>query len=112
MGPCTLGADKAYDTREFVSDLRSRGITPHVAENITHQGGSVIDGRTTRHAGYAISQRLRKRVGEIFGWRKTVGGIRRIRFKARARTQLFALIVDTAYNLMRIARILGEPVTT
>jgi len=109
VSPRTLGADKAYDTRKFVSELRSRGITPHVTENLTHQGGSAIDGRTTRHAGYAISQRLRKRVEEIFGWGKTVGGMRRSRFKGRARTQMFALIVGTAYNLMRMAKILREP---
>lgn len=107
--PRTLGADKAYDTRKFVGDLRSRGITPHVTENITHQRGSAIDGRTTRHVGYGISQRLRKRVEEIFGWGKTIGGMRRSRFKGRARTQMFALIVGTAYNLMRMARILKEP---
>jgi transposase len=107
--PRTLGADKAYDTSKFVSELRSRGITPHVTENLTHQGGSHIDGRTTRHPGYAISQRLRKRVEEIFGWGKTVGGLRRSRFKGRARTQMFALIVGTAYNLMRMARILRDP---
>jgi len=102
-------ADKAYDTRKFVSDLRGRGITPHVTENITHQRGSAIDGRTTRQAGCAISQRLRKRVEEIFGWGKTVGGMRRTRFKGRERTQMLALIVGTTYNLMRMASILREP---
>jgi transposase len=107
--PRTLGADKAYDTSGFVSECRGRGVTPHVTENHTHQGGSHIDGRTTRHPGYAISQRLRKRVEEIFGWAKTVGGFRRTRFKGRERTQLFALIVGTAYNLMRMAKILREP---
>jgi len=70
--------------------------------------GFAIDGRTTRHVGYAVSQRLRKRVEEIFGWSKTVGGMRRSRFKGRETTQLFALIVGTAYNLMRMARILKE----
>jgi len=107
--PRTLGADKGYDTRKFVGEMRSRGITPHVTANLGHQGGSAIDGRTTRHRGYAISQRLRKRVEEIFGWCKTVGGMRRSRFKGRERTHLFALIVGTAYNLMRMARILREP---
>jgi transposase len=107
--PRTLGADKGYDTRKFVNHLRSRGITPHVTANITHQGGSAIDGRTTRHRGYITSQRLRKRVEEIFGWCKTVGGMRRSRFKGRDRTNLFALIVGTAYNLMRMAKILREP---
>ena len=108
--PRTLGADKGYDTKDFVSKCRSRGITPHVAANTERRGGSAIDGRTIRHTGYAVSQRLRKRVEEIFGWSKTVGGMRRSRFKGRERTQLFALIVGTAYNLMRMARILREPV--
>ena len=107
--PRTLGADRGYDTRRFVGELRNRGITPHVAANVAHQGGSAIDGRTTRHASYSVSQRLRKRVEEIFGWGKTVGGMRRSRFKGRDRTQLFTLIVGTAYNLMRMAKILGEP---
>jgi transposase len=109
VSPRTPGADKAYNTRGFVSECRGHGVTPHVTENHTHQGGSHIDGRTTRHPGYAISQRLRKRVEEIFGWAKTVGGFRRTRFKGRERTQLFALIVGTAYNLMRMAKILREP---
>jgi transposase len=107
--PRTLGADKGYDTRKFVGEMRRRGITPHVTANLGHQGGSAIDGRTTRHRGYVISQRLRKRVEEIFGWCKTVGGMRRSRFEGRERTQLFALIVGTAYNLMRMAKILREP---
>jgi IS5 family transposase len=106
--PRALGADKGYDTRDFVSKCRSRGITPHVAANTERRGGSAIDGRTTRHAGYAVSQRLRKRVEEILGWSKTVVGMRRSRFKGRERTQLFALIVGTAYNLMRMAKILRE----
>jgi IS5 family transposase len=98
-----------YDGVCLLSICRGRGVTPHVTENHTHQGGSHIDGRTTRHPGYAVSQRLRKRVEEIFGWAKTVGGFRRTRFKGRERTQLFALMVGTAYNLMRMAKILREP---
>ena len=64
----TLAADKAYDTAEFVAALRDRNVTPHVAANDGRKGGSTLDGRTTRHAGYTASQRLRKRVEEIFGW--------------------------------------------
>ena len=104
--PKTLGADKGYDTRDFVKNLRERKVTPHVAANVERKGGSAINGRTTRHAGYAVSQRIRKRVEEIFGWFKTIGGIRRTRFKGRNRTQLQALLVGTAYNLMRIAKLL------
>ena len=71
--PRTLGGDKGYDTRGCVGAMRTRGVTPHVAQN-TSGRSSAIDGRTTRHRGYALSQRLRKRVEEIFGWMKTVGG--------------------------------------
>lgn len=104
--PRTLGADKGYDTRDFVRDLRQRKVTPHVAANTERKGGSAIDGRTTRHGGYAVSQRIRKRVEEIFGWLKTVGGFRRTRFKGRDRTELQALFAGTAYNLLRIAKLL------
>ena len=78
--PKTLGGDKGYDTGDCVAALRQRGLTPHVAQN-TNGRSSAIDGRTTRHPGYAISQRIRKRVEEIFGWMKTVGGFRRTRYK-------------------------------
>jgi transposase len=103
--PKTLGADKAYDTTDFVDRLRRRQITPHVAANTERRGGSALDGRTTRHAGYTISQRIRKRVEEIFGWLKTIGGFRRTRFKGRDRTQLQAWLVGAAYNLMRMANL-------
>ena len=69
----TVGADKGYDTRGFVQEMRDRNVTPHVSQNINRQGGSAIDGRTTRHAGYQVSQRKRKRIEEVFGWLKTVG---------------------------------------
>ena len=106
--PRTFGADKGYDTRDFVSMLRGCKITPHVAANTKRKGGSAIDGRTTRHAGYAISQRVRKRVEEIFGWMKTTGGFRRTRFKGRKRTQLQAWFVATAYNLVRMAKLMPD----
>jgi hypothetical protein len=72
----TVGGDKAYDTREFVQSLRFLNVVPHVAQNCKGRN-SAIDGRTTRHPGYAISQRLRKRVEEIFGWMKTIGNLRK-----------------------------------
>jgi hypothetical protein len=71
----TLAADKSYDTRDFVATVRALGVTPHVAQNTTHRR-SAIDGRTTRHASYLVSQRRRKRVEEIFGWLKTVALLR------------------------------------
>ncbi|MGH7253761.1 MAG: IS5 family transposase, partial [Nitrospiraceae bacterium] len=78
--PTTLGADKNYDTRDCVKDMRKRKVTPHVAQN-TSGRRSAIDGRTTRHEGYRVSQRIRKRVEEIFGWMKTIGGFRRTRYR-------------------------------
>jgi Transposase DDE domain len=76
--PQTLGADKGDDTRACIADLRQRKVTPHVSQNTSGRRGA-IDGRTTRHVGYAISQRMRKRVEEIVGWMKTIGGFRRTR---------------------------------
>jgi hypothetical protein len=103
--PATLGGDKNYDTKKFVAELRERKVTPHVAQN-TSGRRSAIDGRTTRHAGYEVSQRIRKRVEEIFGWMKTVGGFRRTRFLGLERTGLAGYLVATAYNLVRIARLM------
>lgn len=108
--PRTLGGDKNYDTRGCVDAIRMAGVTPHVAQNLTRRGGSAIDGRTTRHPGYAVSQRIRKRVEEIFGWMKTVGGFRKTRYRGVERTGLCGYIVGTAYNLVRMSRLLTKPV--
>src|SRR5262245_51660971 len=86
--PSTLGADAGYDVRRFIEPLRLRGITPHVAQTRDTRRRSRVDGRTTRHPGYAISQRVRKRVEEIFGWMKTVGGFRKTRYRGIQRTGL------------------------
>jgi transposase len=109
--PQTLGADKAYDARACVAAIRQEHVTPHVAQN-TNGRRSAIDGRTTRHPGYAISQRLRKRVEEVFGWLKSVGGFRRTRYRGLARTQLAGYMVATAYNLLRMARLLAQQVAS
>lgn len=101
----TVGADKGYDTKGFVQDCRSMNVTPHVAQNSYARRRSAIDGRTTRHAGYTVSQRKRKLVEEVFGWFKTVGNFRRTRFKGRALTQFAAFFVAAAYNLVRMARL-------
>jgi transposase len=101
----TLGADKGYDTQEFVVQCRGRQVTPHVAQN-TKGRRSAIDGRTTRHPGYAISQRIRKRVEEIFGWTKTVGGGRKLRYIGVARNQFWAELTTAAYNLVRMVNLL------
>jgi transposase len=102
----TLGADKAFCTEDFVVGCRELGVTPHVAAHVTRSGRCVIDARTIRTAGYRISQRLRKRVEEIFGWAKTTGGFRKTRFIGLARTRLAGLMVAASYNLLRIARLL------
>lgn len=100
----TVAGDKGYDTRGFVADLRQMNVTPHIARH-TNKRRSAIDARTTRHDGYRISQVIRKRVEEIFGWFKTIGGLRRTRFRGVARTQLAAYVVGAAYNLLRVTRL-------
>lgn len=103
----TLGADKGYHTRDFIHDCRKRHVTPHVADRDKY---SKLDRRTTTTPGYSISQRIRKRVEEIFGWAKTVGAFRRTRFRGTARTQLAAYIVGAAYNLTPVVtRLLAAP---
>ena len=94
-----------------MADLRARDVTPHVAQN-TSGRRSAIDGRTTRHVGYAISQQKRARVEEIFGWMKAVGGFRRTRFRGLARTGLAGYLVAAAYNLVRIVRLTTAPVAS
>jgi transposase len=103
----TLGADKAYDTKDFVAACRERNITPHIAvyDNRAH-GGSTIDARTTRHAGYVLSQAIRKRIEEHFGWGKTVGRIRQTVFRGMRRVDQHFKLTMTASNIIRIARIL------
>jgi len=105
----TLGGDKGYDTRDFVATSRALNITPHVAQNDTRPGGSALDARTTRFPGYAISQRIRKRIEEAFGWMKTIGGLRKTRYRGRERVQMHAYLVGAAYNLLRIARLVPTP---
>jgi transposase len=103
----TVGADKGYDTQDFVTKCRIMQITPHVARRQT----SKVDGRTTRHEGYHVSQRIRKRVEEIFGWIKTVGGGRKLRYKGIERNRLWWELTVAAYNLLRMAKIaLNKPV--
>lgn len=97
----TLGADKNYDTAEFVAEARNLKVTPHVAQNNKHRR-SAIDARTTRQAGYLISQRKRKRVEEIFGWMKTVGGMRKLRYRGLQLVRWMFTLAAAAYNLVRI----------
>jgi transposase len=102
----TLGADKAYDVAEFVADLRDRKVTPHVAQNTANRR-SAIDGRTTRHAGYTISQQVRKRIEEGFGWTKTAAGFRKTRHRGLARVGWMFTLTATAYNLIRLPKLLA-----
>ena len=106
----TLGADKAYDTRGLVKQLRAQGVTPQVAQNTNRLGGSAIDERTTRHAGYGISQRKRKLIEECFGWIKTVGLFRQTRHRGAARVGWCFTFLGAAYNLVRMRRLLAPPV--
>ena len=109
-GRKTIAGDRAYDTKGFVAGCRERGITPHVAQYPpTERRRSAIDGRTTRHASYRRSQRWRKRVEEIFGWVKTVGGGRKLRFIGLARNQMWAEMTVAAYNLVRMVRLESRP---
>lgn len=106
----TVGADKGYDTHEFVQDLREMNATPHVAQNDQRRGGSAIDGRTTRHEGYRISQRKRKRIEEVFGWMKTVAMFRKTRHRGLMRVGWMFTFVATAYNLVRMRKLAAPPV--
>jgi hypothetical protein len=105
LRPVTLGADKAYDVEDFVNELRSMNATPHVAQN-TSGRSSAIDGRTTRHPGYAVSQRIRKRIEDAFGWIKTVAGQERTKFRGRERVGWPFAFAAAAYNLARLPKLL------
>jgi transposase len=102
----TMAGDRNYDTRDFVAQLRALKITPHVAQNLNRPGGSAIDARTTRHEGYRISQRIRKRVEETFGWAKEVGNQRQTKFRGIQRVRLSYLLTMTAYNLRRLSNLI------
>ncbi|MBC7172811.1 MAG: transposase, partial [Polyangiaceae bacterium] len=92
----TVGADRGYDTKDFVARARAQNVTPHVAQNENAYRRSAIDGRTTRHAGDRISQTIRMRIEQVFGWIKSVGGLRRTRYRGRRRMQLAAYRVGAA----------------
>ena len=104
----TLGADRGYDAEDFVNELRSMNVRPHVAQNLARRGGSAIDGRTTRHCGYATSQRIRKRIEEGFGWMKTVAGLDRPMVRGLDRVGWAFTFAAAAYNLVRLPKLLAE----
>ena len=104
----TVGGDKGYDTFDFVEECRAMNITPHVAMNETRRGGSALDARTTRHAGYRISQRKRKMIETTFGWAKQYGGLRRMMYRGLDRVNGAATLTVTAFNLLRIRNLEPE----
>lgn len=104
----TVGADKAYDTADFVQACRKRKITPHVAANHDRRGGSALDARTLRHEGYGISQVIRKRSEEHFGWGKVIGPIRQTLYRGIQKVDQQFKLTMTASNLVRMARMLGS----
>ena len=106
----TVGADKAYDTRDFVKECRNMKVTPHVAQNVKRNGGSAVDGRTTRHSGYDVSQRKRKRIEECFGWLKTIALMRKVRHRGIEKVGWIFTFAAAAYNLVRMRNLLARPV--
>jgi len=105
----TVAGDKGYDTRDFVAECRKLGVTPHVAQNDKRPGGSAIDGRTTRHDGYAVSQRKRKRIEECFGWMKTVALLRKVRHRGIFKVGWVFTFAAAAYNLVRMRNLAVRP---
>jgi transposase len=108
----TVGADKGYDTREFVAECRQMNVTPHVAQNTNRTGGSAINGRTTRHVGYALSQQKRKRIEECFGWLKSVALLRKLRHRGIFKVGWIFTFAAAAYNLVRMRKLLAPAVQT
>jgi transposase len=105
----TVAADKAYDTAQFVADCRERGITPQVAMNITAHRGSAIDARTTRHAGYLASQRIRKRIEECFGWSKDGRPLRKMKLYGKRKVEFLTTLTVGIYTLLRVTNLLAPP---
>jgi transposase len=102
VGRVTVGGDKGFDTAEFVRECRHLGVTPHVAQNLGRRGGSAIDSRTTRHAGYARSQKKRKRIEECFGWLKTIALLHKLRHRGTLKVDWIFTLACAAYNLVRM----------
>ena len=108
----TVGGDKGYDTRDFVSECRNMNVTPHVAQNTKRSGGSAIDGRTTRHGGYEVSQKKRKRIEECFGWLKTIALMRKVRHRGLEKVSWIFTFAAAAYNLVRMKNLMANSVGT
>ena len=106
----TLAADKGYDTKDFVKEMRHMNVTPHVSQHERRPGGSAIDGRTTRHSGYKVSQQKRKRIEEVFGWLKTVGALRKTRLRGLFKVGWIFTFSAAAYNLVRMRKLLSPAI--
>jgi transposase len=106
----TVGGDKGFDTKDFVAECRHMNVTPHVAQNIKRNGGSAVDARTTRHAGYEVSQRKRKRIEECFGWMKTIALMRKVRHRGIEKVAWMFTFAAAAYNLVRMRKLLANTV--
>jgi transposase len=109
-GRVTVGGDKGFDTAEFVRECRNMRVTPHVAQNLARRGGSAIDGHTTQHAGYGISQKKRKRIEECFGWLKTIALLRKVRHRGTLRVDWMFTFACAAYNLVRMRNLMAATV--
>src|SRR5438067_13710431 len=105
----TVGADKGYDTFDFVDLVRELGTTPHVTQNLTRRGGSAIDGRTTRHAGYAKSQHARPRIEPAFGWLKTIAWLRKVKLRGLSNVHWLVCFAAAAFNLRRLTTLMATP---
>ena len=105
----TVGADKGYDTYGFVEDSRALGFTPHVTQNTARRGGSAIDGRTTRHEGYAQSQHARPRIEPAFGWLKTVAWLRKVKLRGLPKVDWLVTFASAAFNLRRLTTLMAAP---
>ena len=105
----TVGADKNYDTAEFVTISRELNVTPHVSQNLKRSGGSAVDGRTTRHPGYAQSQACRPRVERPFGWMKAIGWIRKVKLRGLAKIDWLVVFASAAFNLRRLSTLTAAP---
>ena len=108
-GQITVGGDKGFDTQEFVSECRHMNVTPHVAQNTNRAGGSAIDARTTRHSGYAISQKKRKRIEECFGWLKDIALLRKLKHRGLFKVGWIFTFAVAAYNLVRMRKLIPIP---
>jgi len=108
----TVAGDKGFDTADFVAECRNIWVTPHVAQNLGRRGGSAIDSRTTRHQGYASSQKLRKRIEECFGWLKTIALLRKVRHRGTLKVDWIFAFACAAYNLVRMRNLMIKAIPT